>query len=91
MVFAQPSDRDLSPVPKKSARRWLDPKNNAVVLPSPVDVTVLNIPLWEKYLEGINQLDVNWVLRGIQEGFLLGTQPGPLVSAKRNCSSSFKV
>ncbi len=50
---------------------------------------MLDIPSWEKYLERVDNVDVDWVLRGLKQGFLLGTKPGPLTSAKRNCSSAF--
>ncbi len=45
--------------------------------------------VWVKFLHNVDNVDVNWLLHGIQVGFHLGVQPGPLLSAKRNCSSAF--
>ncbi len=59
-------------------------------LPAPVNVTILDFKAWTAILSTIVSPDVQWVLKGLSEGFFLGVQPGPLVSAKRNCSSAFR-
>ncbi len=56
---------------------------------TPVNVTALKSSVWVDFLRNVDSVDVNWVLQGIQGGFHLGVQPGPFVSAKRNCSSAF--
>ena len=59
-------------------------------MPTPAEVTPLNISTWSSFLAGSTNEDADWVLNGINNGFNIGVWEGMTKSAKQNCQSSTK-
>lgn len=59
-------------------------------MPTPAEVTPLNISVWSSLLAGSSHDDAAWVLSGINNGFDIGVREGQTKSAANNCQSSAK-